>query len=181
MKKLFTLMMMVVTLLSFSMGASAQNTKGDLTSSKAFSLVLSARVHYWDAMNGHIQKIKNASCSSNSFSYHGKDYRYLCSDLGTKKKFITYMNEVFTRNAIDRGIKKYKFTEVNGKLAQPNADSGSLLEWNKAKGKLIYQREGIRLYEYTVPYGEKVQFEKRKVTFVKVGSQWQINAIDAVK
>lgn len=65
-------------------------------------------------------------------------------------------------------------------MAQPNADGGSLLQWNKAKAKLIYSRKDIRQFEFTVPYGEK-QHEKKKVTFVKVRGKWQINAFDAVR
>jgi hypothetical protein len=99
----------------------------------------------------------------------------------SKEKLVKYLGEVFTNHAINKGFKKYTFVVYKGKLAQPNADHGSFLEWNKAKGKLIYQRKDIRLYEYTVPYGENKAFEKKKVTFVKVKNEWKINAIDAVK
>jgi hypothetical protein len=180
MKKFLSFVMVTVVLLTFSIGASAQ-TKSDLTSSQAIKLALSARQHYWDAMNGHIQKGKNSNCPLKTFTYKGTEYRYLCSDLDTKEKLVKYLNEVFTRNAINKGMKKYRFIVYHGKLAQPNADGGSLLEWNKAKAKLIYQRKDIRLYEFSVPYGDPVKYEKRKVTFVKVKNKWQINAFDAVR
>lgn len=180
MKKIFLLFLTAVALFTFSFGASAQSTS-DLTSSKAKQLTLSARQHYWDTMNGHILKAKNTKCSSTTFNYKGMDYRYFCSEIDTKVKLVKYLNEVFTLNAINKGFKKYKFIEYKGKLAQPNADGGSLLEWDKAKAKLIYQRKNIRLYEFAVPYGETVQYEKRKVTFVKVRGKWQINEIDAVR
>lgn len=180
MKKIVILFLTAFALFTFSFGAFAQSTD-DLTSSKAKQLALSARQHYWATMTGHIEKVKNTKCSSTTFNYKGTDYRYFCGEINTKKKVIKYLNEVFTINAINKGFKKYKFVEYKGKLAQPNADSGSLLEWDKAKAKLIYQRKDIRLYEFTVPYGEKVQYEKIKITFVKVRGKWQINALDAVK
>jgi hypothetical protein len=90
------------------------------------------------------------------------------------------MGEVFTLNASEKGIKKYKFIEYKGKLAQPNADGGSTLEWDKSKVKLIYQRKNICLFEFTVPYGEPKMYEKRNITFVKINNQWKINSFDAV-
>lgn len=180
MKKIFIVFLTAVSLFTFSIGTSAQST-GNLTSSKAKQMTLSARQHYWDTMNGHILKVENSKCSLKSFKYKGMDYRYFCSELNTKKKLVKYLNEVFTLNAINKGMKKYKFIEYKGKLAQPNADSGSILEWEKATAKLIYQRKDIRLYEFTVPLDGTVQDEKRKVTFVKVKGKWKINSIDAVK
>ncbi|RDI38516.1 IseA DL-endopeptidase inhibitor family protein [Falsibacillus pallidus] len=180
MKKWILILAAVLSLFTFSMGASAKTT-GNLTTSKALNLALEARKHYWSAMSGHNPEAENAKCTDGSFDYKGTDYRYFCSDLGTKKKFTKYMNKVFTRNAIKKGIKKYSFIEYKGKFAQPNADGGSLLEWDKAKGKLIYQRKDIRLYEFTVPVGETKEVSKEKVTFVKVNGEWLINAIDAVR
>ncbi|MGE6257251.1 DL-endopeptidase inhibitor IseA family protein [Heyndrickxia sporothermodurans] len=82
---------------------------------------------------------------------------------------------------IEKGIKKYRFIEYKGKLAQPDADSGSLLDWNKAKGKLIYKKKNVRLFEFSMPLGDLKQTEKIKVTYVKVKNHWLINSIDAVK
>ena len=180
MKRLVLILAAALSFFTFSIGASAKTT-GNLTTSKALNLALSARQHYWSAMDGHNSKIEDATCPSGSFDYKGKDYRYFCSDLATKKKFVKYMNEVFTRNAINKGIKKYSFVEYKGKFAQPNADGGSLLDWDKAKGKLIYQRKDIRLYQFTVPLGDTKEVSIQKVTFVKVNGEWLINAIDAVK
>jgi iseA protein len=181
MKKLFTILLTAVALFTFSIGASAQTTSGDLTSSKAIKLALSAREHYWSVMNGHNLKAKNSTCTSKTFTYKGTDYRYFCSEFNTKAKLVKYENEIFTLNAIEKGIKKYHFIIYKGKLAQPNADGGSLLEWDKAKAKLVYKKNDVRLYQFTVPYGEKVEYDKRNVTFVKVRGHWQINAVDAVK
>lgn len=180
MKKLITLIFSVFALFTFSIAASA-SSKNDLTSSQAKELALSARQHYWDVMSGHILKVKNTQCPEQTFKYKETDYRYFCSELDTKKKLVKYLNEVFTLNAIEKGMKKYQFIEYNGKMAQPNADGGSMLEWENAEVKLIYQRKDIRLFEFTVPYGEPAEYDKRNVTFVKVRGKWQINAFDAVR
>ncbi|AGX03979.1 MULTISPECIES: IseA DL-endopeptidase inhibitor family protein [Bacillaceae] len=180
MKKLLSILLAAVALFTFSLGASAKSASGDLSSKKAVELAQSARVHHWNAMNGHIPSKKNTACSIKTFQYKGTEYRYLCSEINTKAKLTKYLNESFTLNAIDKGYKKYRFIEYKGKMAQPNADGGSLLQWNKAKAKLIYSRKDIRQFEFTVPYGEK-QHEKKKVTFVKVRGKWQINAFDAVR
>ena len=180
MKKIMIMILTAIAFVGFSTGAFASSSKG-LTVSKAKEMALSARVHYYDAMSGGILADKGLKCSDKGFDYKGTQYRYFCNNLDTKKELVNYLNEVFTLNAIYKGIKKYKFIEYKGKMAQPNADGGSLLEWEKAKGKLIYQRNGIRLFEFTVPYGDPVQYEKHKVTFVKVKNEWKINAIDAVR
>lgn len=181
MKKWLGILMASAAFLTFSMGASAQTTSGNLSSSNALKLAQTAREHYWSAMNGHNVKVTNSACPQGSFQYKGTDYRFFCSEIGTKEKLVNYMNESFTLNAIDKGLKKYRLVEYKGKMAQPNADGGSLLDWDKAKTKLIYQRKDIRQFEFTIPYGEKVQYEKRKVTFVKVRGKWQINDMDAVR
>lgn len=180
MKKWFASLLACLALFTFSIGASAATTSGDLTSTKAKKIALTARDHYWSVMSGHNPKVKKTTCPKGSFNYKGTDYRYLCSEFNTKTKVVKYLNEVFTLNAIDKGFKKYRFVVYKGKMAQPNADSGSLLEWNKAKVKLIYQRKDVKLYQFTVPYGNK-ETSKQNVTFVKVKGKWQINAFDAVK
>jgi len=54
-----------------------------------------------------------------------------------------------------------------------------MLEWNKAKAKLTYQRADVRSYQFTVPTVDGGSV-KRTVTFYKSGSQWKVNKFDAV-
>ncbi|OJH20105.1 hypothetical protein BLX88_03120 [Bacillus obstructivus] len=181
MRKLFTALMAVLLILSINMTASAKTATADLAPKEALSIAKKARTHYWSTMIGHNLNNKNTTCKVETFIYKGTDYRYFCTEFNTKKKLVSYLNEVFTLNAIEKGVKKYRFIEYKGKLAQPNADGGSLLDWEKAKGKLIYSKKDVRLYEFSVPLGETGERSKEKVTFVKVKNQWLINAIDAVK
>ena len=181
MKKLLSMLLALTALFTFSIGASAKTVnQNKLTNTQALKLTLDARDHYWSVMAGQNLKIQNSGGEIKTFMYKGKEYRYFGAEFDTKAKLIKYMNEVYTRKSIEKAFKKYDFITYKGKLAQPNADGGSLLEWDKAKVKLLDQRKGVRLYEFTVPYGEKVQYAKQKVTFVKVGSKWQINDFDAV-
>ncbi|PLS14908.1 hypothetical protein CVD28_25655 [Bacillus sp. M6-12] len=180
MKKIFILLMTAFALFTFSIGASAQSS-GDLSSSKAKQIALSAHYHHWNVMNGHISNVKNSKCYSGAVKIKGTDYRYFCSELDTKKELTTYLNEVFTLNSINKAIKQYSFIEYKGKLMQPNADGGTILQWEKATNKLIFSKKDVRQFEFTVPYGKTVKYTKKKVTFVKVNNKWQINDLSAVR
>ncbi|MBS4175487.1 IseA DL-endopeptidase inhibitor family protein [Bacillus sp. FJAT-49736] len=180
MKKLLSALLALTALFTFSIGASAQTTsKQTLTNTQALKLAVDARTHFWSVMSGSDSKIKHKSGVVKTFTYKGMEYRYFSKEFDSKPKLVKYMNEAYTLNAIEKGFKKYHFITYKGKLAQPNADFGSLLEWDKAKVKLLYQRKDVRLYEFIVPYG-KNQNSKQRVTFVKVGNKWQINDFDAV-
>lgn len=180
MKKFISLIFMVAALFTFSIGASAKSfSKNDLTNSQALKLAVSAQEHYWNVSIGMNTKLPHKDGEMKNFMYKGTEYRYFSQEFGTKKKLVTYMNEVYTLNAIEKAFKKYRFITYKGKLAQPNADGGSLLEWNKAKVKLLYQRKDVRLYQFTVPYGK--EYSKNNVTFVKVHNKWLINNVDAVR
>lgn len=91
-----------------------------------------------------------------------------------------YLVETFTNNAVEKGLTKYNYITHKGKLARPVGDGFSMLEWEKAKIKLAYQKQNVRSYNLTVPTvdGESV---KRTVTFYKAGSAWKVNQFDAVQ
>lgn len=179
MKKLLFSILVVVALFSFSTGASAQTTKSELTGKEAIQLAQNAHDHFWSMISGHNFKLDHTVCSSETFNYKGTDYRFFCSEFDTKKKLVSYLNDSFTRNAITKGMKKYRYIEYKGKMAQPNADGGSLSQWNKSHAKLLYQRKDVRLFEFKVPLKDLGQYENKKITFVKVGNKWLINDIDA--
>ena len=71
--------------------------------------------------------------------YKDGSFKYVLGN--GRKELVDYLNEVFTLNAINKGIKKYRFIEYKGKMAQPNADGGSLLEWEKTKGEIDIQKK----------------------------------------
>ncbi|WP_409294274.1 DL-endopeptidase inhibitor IseA family protein [Peribacillus sp. SCS-26] len=60
-------------------------------------------------------------------------------------------------------------------------DEGSLLQWEKAKGQVIYKRHGVKLYEFAVPVSYSKTPEKVRVIYVYVMGSWKINTMDAVR
>ncbi|MDP4162526.1 MAG: IseA DL-endopeptidase inhibitor family protein [Bacillota bacterium] len=179
MKQFLGLLMAAMILFTFSGDAYAQKTKNNLTAKEAVKLAQNAQEHFWSMIGGSNNKIENPVCSSDRFKYKGMDYRYFCSEFDTKKKLFSYLNEAFTLNAITKGMKKYGFIGYKGKMAQPNADGGSIAQWDKSHAKLLYQRKDVRLFEFTVQLGDMKLYEKHNITFVNVGNKWLINDIDA--
>lgn len=181
-KKIFVLLLLGFAFITSSVEASATayNT-GDLTYSKAFKQIQVTREHYWNVVSGCNKEVQHTG-TVKTFQYKGKEYRNFCTEFDTKAKLVKYMNEVYTMNAIDHAFKEYGFIVNKGKLAMPNADSGSILGWERAKGKLIYHKNNIRQYQFSVPVGDSTTvIEKHNVTFVKVQNKWLINSVDAVK
>ncbi|PLS18292.1 hypothetical protein CVD28_08405 [Bacillus sp. M6-12] len=180
MKKIVTILFSAVMMFTFTMGASAQASSASLTDTSASKLSVSARDHFQSFVLGFNVKDKNSKCTAAKFTLKGVQYQYYCSEFNTKAKLTKYMNEVFTLNAIEKGMKKYKVIEYKGKLAfAANDSAASFIDWNKAKGKLIYQRTDVKLYEFKMPEVTANKIEKRKVTFVKVKNRWLINQVDA--
>ncbi|MDP4086784.1 MAG: IseA DL-endopeptidase inhibitor family protein [Bacillota bacterium] len=172
---------MVISLFTLGTSAYAKSSTDSLTNSLALKLALNAKDHYWSAIEGFNIKSHPSSSEYKTFTYKGIQYRYFSNEFDTKAKFIKYLNESYTLNAINKGFKKYHFIVHNGKLAEPNADGGSVANWKEAKVKLLYHREGVRLYQFTDPLGDSKGTEKHNVTFVKVHYKWQINNFDAVQ
>ncbi|RFU67649.1 hypothetical protein D0469_13965 [Peribacillus saganii] len=180
MKKLISILFAAIVLFAFNIGASAHTANGSLTSANAAKLSSSARDHFQSFVLGYNVKAKDSKCKVSQFTLKGVKYQYYCSEFNTKAKLTKYMNEVFTLNAIKKGMKKYKIIEYKGKLAFAINDSAtSFIDWNKAKGKLLYQRKDVKLYEFTIPEVTENKLEKRKVTFVNVKGKWLINQVDA--
>ncbi|WP_025683135.1 DL-endopeptidase inhibitor IseA family protein, partial [Paenibacillus maysiensis] len=141
-----------------------------LNHESAIPLVLEAQSRYLYAISG-------GSPVGESFQWNGKSYRYLSEDIGTKTKLVSYLTQAYTKQASEQFVGKF-FVEVNGRLAQLNADGGNLLEFNRATAKMVTMTPVKRSYLLTVPYpaGTKQANEKITVNFEKVGSYWKISS-----
>ncbi|PAE34740.1 DL-endopeptidase inhibitor IseA family protein [Bacillus sp. 7884-1] len=64
---------------------------------------------------------------------NNNEYRYLGKDLDTHAKLVNYLSSSFTSSAIDSFMQKKTIFEFFGKLIQPNADGGSLLNYERAE------------------------------------------------
>ncbi|URJ46896.1 IseA DL-endopeptidase inhibitor family protein [Paenibacillus polymyxa] len=154
--------------------AAATNVKptqlDKLNHESAVPLVLEAQSRYQYAISG-------GSPVGKSFQLNGKSYRYLSEDIGTKTKLISYLTQAYTKQASEQFVGKF-FVEVNGRLAQLNADGGNLLEFNRATAKMITMTPVKRSYLLTVPYPAETKQANEKITvnFEKVGSYWKISS-----
>ncbi len=143
-----------------------------------------AQKHYWHvAAGGNYEEevIK-------TFPVEGRDseYRWMGSDLNTKEKYIAYLEEVYTPEQAEafwkRQTESGAIVEIDGKLAQINADGGSLRFWGESKAKLIRDGVGQKTYRLTVPFGEDEYEEKEvKLRFVE-GKGWRIDqAVELIR
>ncbi|WP_025720834.1 DL-endopeptidase inhibitor IseA family protein, partial [Paenibacillus polymyxa] len=141
-----------------------------LNHESAVQLVLEAQSRYQYAISG-------GSPVGESFQLNGKSYRYLSEDIGTKTKLISYLTQAYTKQASEQFVGKF-FVEVNGRLAQLNADGGNLLEFNRATAKMVTMTPVKRSYLLTVPYPAETKQANEKITvnFEKVGSYWKISS-----
>ncbi|MGP0579270.1 DL-endopeptidase inhibitor IseA family protein [Paenibacillus peoriae] len=154
--------------------AAASNVKptqlDKLNHESAVPLVLEAQSRYQYAISG-------GSPVGESFQLNGKSYRYLSEDIGTKTKLISYLTQAYTKQASEQFVGKF-FVEVNGRLAQLNADGGNLLEFNRATARMVTMTPVKRSYLLTVPYPAETKQANAKITvnFEKVGNYWKISS-----
>ncbi|WP_017812118.1 DL-endopeptidase inhibitor IseA family protein [Paenibacillus shenyangensis] len=116
-----------------------------------------------------------SSTAAGTFTLSGQTYRYLSQDIGTRSKLLAYLMETYTKQASETFIQK-NFVQNNGKMAQLQADGGSLLEFDRATAKMISMTDTSRVYRLTVPYVDNAQpVERVMVKFALVDRQWKIN------
>nr|WP_238791625.1 IseA DL-endopeptidase inhibitor family protein [Paenibacillus sp. EKM207P] len=141
-----------------------------LNHESAIPLVLEAQSRYQYAISG-------GKSLGQAFQLNGKSYRYLSEDIGTKTKLINYLMQAYTKQASEQFVGKF-FVEVNGRLAQLNADGGNLLEFSRATAKMVTMTPVKRSYLLTVPYPAETKQANEKITvnFEKVGSYWKVSS-----
>lgn len=111
-----------------------------------------------------------------TFSYNKKTYRYLSSSIDTKKELKAYLEKVLVPSEAEQFIKNRGIIEYKGKLAQVEADGGSLLQWEKATAQFIKTEKNTQHYRITVPVwntSEKQTFLVEYQYVNKVG--WKIS------
>ncbi|MEE4577508.1 DL-endopeptidase inhibitor IseA family protein [Paenibacillus polymyxa] len=141
-----------------------------LNHESAIPLVLEAQSRYQYATSG-------GKSLGQAFQLNGKSYRYLSEDIGTKTKLINYLTQAYTKQASEQFVSKF-FVEVNGRLAQLNADGGNLLEFSRATAKMVTMTPVKRSYLLTVPHSAEAKQPNEKITvnFEKVGSYWKVSS-----
>lgn len=112
-----------------------------------------------------------------SFTYKGSAYRYLAKDIDTKSELFTLLKRTLTQKEAEIFFKQSGIIEYKGKLAQPEADGGSLLQWNKAQAEYIKTSKKVEFYRIVVPVGDSGIKEVYIVELTKVGNQWRISKV----
>jgi hypothetical protein len=165
-------------------------------------LAVKARNHYWDISNGYLinghvidgrlvtDRDPNPDQQRDgvpvpTFQVKGNEYRWLANSLETKAKYIAYLEEIYTPQQaaafFNKQLADGGLVEKDGKLAQPNADGGSLLNWGNSTVKLIQNGAQQKSFKLTVPFGDGTTgvapTEKEiKIIFVE-GKGWRIDEL----
>ncbi|TAD95261.1 MAG: hypothetical protein EAZ97_15800 [Bacteroidetes bacterium] len=100
-------------------------------------------------------------------------YRTLGSDLDTRQKLNTYLQQVFSAKAIALLTKDLK--ENNGKLSQLDADGGSIADWEAAIIEVVKDSPTEKTYIFNVPLGETDESIKENVKLV-YEKGWKVDA-----
>ncbi|MFE8700088.1 DL-endopeptidase inhibitor IseA family protein [Cytobacillus sp. FJAT-54145] len=111
-----------------------------------------------------------------SFTHKDLDYRYLGEDIGTTSKFNEFLSSSFTKEAIQEFKKSARIIEHNGKLAQPNADGGTLLSYNQVKVVEVKDFGNEKQFVIKVPIGNSLTYEIVAIDFQKTEEGWRISS-----
>ena len=143
------------------------------TNDKAKSLISNSKKAYWNAVSGG-----EGPRSNETFTKNGVEYRYMAESLNTEQKLKAYLGQTYTPEQVEKLFKDLGFITNNGKLAQPNADGGSLLNFDKATVKLISNSTTVKKYELQVPLGDtkEVQTMVAELRFVE-GQGWRVHSL----
>ncbi|MGF9714124.1 DL-endopeptidase inhibitor IseA family protein [Paenibacillus naphthalenovorans] len=159
-----------------------QRKNEDITERDAVGLAADAQNHFWVISRGG-----DGQHISESFSVPGKEhpYRWMGSDLDTKDKFISYIEEIYTPEQAEAYWKKQtengSIVEIEGKLAQPEADGGSMTGWADAKATLIQDGKGTRSFRFQVPLFDEFEEKIIKLRYVE-GKGWRIDEpVDTIR
>lgn len=112
------------------------------------------------------------------FEYNGMTYRYLSKDIDTKKELMGYLQESVTASAAKKFIADRGIIEYKGKMAQLEADGGSLLQWDRAVAEMERVTGKERDYKLLVPVGETEELASYKMNIQyspKIG--WKISEL----
>lgn len=109
-----------------------------------------------------------------TFLHNGTDYRYMGSDLATFEKLYVFLGETYTPEATATFVERAGIIEHDGRLAQPNADGGSLLNYAKASVLQVKDWGAEKQVDLEVPLGNSLSFETIQVVFQKTEQGWRI-------
>ncbi|BDH62998.1 hypothetical protein MTP04_31280 [Lysinibacillus sp. PLM2] len=145
-----------------------------ITNREALKLFSESRNAYWYVVRGG-----EGNDTVKTFTKDGMEYRYMNDSLNTEEKLRNYLGQYYTKDQVDQYYKDLGFITNNGKLAQPNADGGSLLDFKKGTIKLLTDARTVKEYELLIPLGDtkEVEIMEGKLIFVK-GQGWRVSSLN---
>lgn len=111
-----------------------------------------------------------------TFQFDEREYRYLGEDLDTLEKLTNYLSSSFTKESIQSFIESDQLIEHKGKMAQPNADGGSLLSYKHARKVQVKDFGSEKQYDLKVPIGSSLTHEVIHIVFKKTADGWRISS-----
>jgi hypothetical protein len=109
-----------------------------------------------------------------TISINDLEFRYLGKDLDTNLKLTDYLSDVYTEDVIQSFKNRAKIFEYFGKLVQPNADGGSILNYDLAKVVQKKDNGNEKEFDVKVPLGNSYSFEVVHIVFQKTENGWRI-------
>ncbi|WP_201318641.1 DL-endopeptidase inhibitor IseA family protein [Paenibacillus sp. EPM92] len=157
-----------------------QRKQADISERDAAGLAADAQHHFWQMMIGGGGDHKDGS-----FDVKGNDYRWMGTELDTKTKYIEYLELLYTPEQAQAYWKQQtengSIVEIEGKLAQPNADGGSRMEWENAQATFIQEGNGVKTFRFSVPIEDSFEVKEIKLRFVE-GKGWRIDEpVDTIR
>ncbi|MBS4201978.1 hypothetical protein KHA93_20435 [Bacillus sp. FJAT-49732] len=142
-----------------------------LEESEAIKIITEAANKYWYVTSGG-----RISDTMVTFTYEDWEYRYMGSDLDTREKLNIFLGEAYTSSAIQSYINRARIINHKGKLAQPNADGGSIVNHEKAIVTGTRENGNEKEFDLKVPLGNSLYYEYIHVVFTKTKDGWRISS-----
>jgi hypothetical protein len=141
-----------------------------LEDQKVISLINEATKKYWYVMSGG----KMPKGEIKTISINDSEYRYLGSDLDSNRKLMDYLSDVYTIDTIQTFKNRMKIFEYFGRMVQPNADAGSMMNYQLAKVIQKKDNSTEKEFDIKVPLGNSFNSEVIHIGFQKTENGWKI-------
>ncbi|OKP98416.1 DL-endopeptidase inhibitor IseA family protein [Paenibacillus sp. P46E] len=152
-----------------ALGKEGPGTISNLTVKSIIPLLVHAKALYTYSNRG------GTTYQPETFQYHGMEYRFLSSDLGTRQKLMNYIKRAYTHNAAAFYVQT-QFMEQSGRMAQVNADVDNSLRYDKATAHMMSKTATTAVFELSVPQANgQGPNESVVVKLKKVNGYWRID------
>jgi hypothetical protein len=132
-----------------------------LNNETSSQLVQNALQAYWHVMGGGQQ----ADVLIVPVTIDGKEYRYLGQDIDTQAELSSYLGQYYTAATVKEIIANAGIVEHDGKLAQPNADGGSLLHLSLPLAEEIDSTDTQMRFEFKFEIGDTTEHVPISIQF----------------